>query len=145
MVSRQNPHMLARDAKIELLKRVPLFADCSRRELREISRAADDVVVPAEYALTREGALGQELVVIVDGAADVHRRGRRINTVGSGDFVGEIALVTDTPRTATVRTTQETHALILTRRDFRALMKRVPSVQAKVLQALASRLPPEFD
>jgi CRP/FNR family transcriptional regulator, cyclic AMP receptor protein len=133
--------MLGRDAKIDLLQRVPLFADCSRRELREISTVADEVVVPAGYQLTREGASGQELVIIVDGAADVVRRGRKINTVASGDFIGEIALVADVPRTATVRTTQPTHALVLTRRDFRTLMKRVASIQLKVLEALAARLP----
>ena len=133
--------MLGRNAKMELLKRVPLFADCSKRELQEISLVADEVDVPAGFQLTREGASGQELVLIVDGAADVIRRGRKINTVGSGDFVGEIALVTDVPRTATVRTTEPTQAIVLTRRDFRALMKRVPSIQMKVLEALAARLP----
>jgi CRP-like cAMP-binding protein len=133
--------MLARDTKIELLKGVPLFAGCSRRELREISQMADEIVVPTGTLLTKEGARGMELVVIVDGAADVVRRGRKINTVGSGDFVGEIALVTDSPRTATVRTTTPTHALILTRRQFRSLMKRIPSLQLKVLEALAKRLP----
>jgi CRP-like cAMP-binding protein len=132
--------MLAREAKIELLKRVPLFADCSRRELREISAVADEIVVPAGTVLAREGKSGRELVVIVEGAADVTKRGRKINTVGDGDFVGEIAVVTDTPRTATVRTTQPTHALVLTRRDFRTLMKRVPSIQLKVLETLARRL-----
>jgi CRP/FNR family transcriptional regulator, cyclic AMP receptor protein len=129
------------DTKIELLKQVPLFAGCSKRELQQISHLADEVRVPAGYALTNEGASGHELVVIVDGAADVRRRGRKVNTVGSGDFVGEIALVADVPRTATVTTTEPSHALVLTRRDFRGLMKRVPSIQAKVLEALASRLP----
>jgi len=133
--------MLRRDAKIELLKRVPLFADCSKRELHEISLVADEIDVPAGFSLTREGASGQELVVIVDGKADVTKRGRRINTVGRGDFVGEIAIVTDTPRTATVKTTQPTHALVVTRRDFRSLLKRVPSIQLKVLESLAERLP----
>ena len=85
-----------------------------------------------------------ELVVIVDGEASVTRRGRKINTVASGDFVGEIALVSDTPRTATVRTTTPTNALVLTRRDFRTLMKRVPSIQLKVLDALARRLPDQL-
>jgi CRP/FNR family cyclic AMP-dependent transcriptional regulator len=134
--------MLGRDAKIDLLKEVPLFADASRRELREIAMVADEVVVPAGTLLAREGASGQELVVIVEGAADVTRRGRKINAVGSGDFVGEIAILTDEPRTATVKTTQPTHALVLTRRDFRTLMKRVPSIQLKALEALARRLPP---
>jgi CRP-like cAMP-binding protein len=133
--------MLGRSQKTELLKRVPLFADCSSRELKEIAAVADEVDLPAGYEMTREGATGHELVVIVDGAGEVVRKGRKINTVGSGDFVGEIAIVTDTPRTATVRATRDTHALVVTRRDFRALMKRVPSIQLKVLDALASRLP----
>ena len=137
--------MLGRDAKVDLLRTVPLFADCPRRELREIAATADEVVVPAGTALTREGASGKELVVIVDGAADVVRRGRRVNRVGSGDFIGEIAIVSGAPSTATVRTTVPTHALVLTARDFRTLLRRVPSIQLKVLDAIARRLPDEFD
>ena len=141
MVSRKNRGMLGRDRKIELLRQVPLSADCSKRELHEISLVADEIDVPAGFALTREGASGQELVVIVDGKADVSRRGRKINSVASGDFVGEIAIVTDTPRTASVKTTEPTHALVLTRRDFRSVMKRMPSIQLKVLDSLAARMP----
>jgi CRP/FNR family transcriptional regulator, cyclic AMP receptor protein len=133
--------MLTRNTKIDLLKRVPLFADCSKRELQEISLVTDEVDLPAGFQLTKEGASGQEFVLIVEGAADVIRRGKKINTVAGGDFVGEIALVIDEPRTATVRTTEPTQALVLTRRDFRALMKRVPSIQLKVLDAVAARLP----
>ena len=132
--------MLAREAKIELLKRVPLFEECSRRELREIAAVADEIVVPAGTALASEGQSGRELVIIVEGSADVTKRGRKINEVGGGDFVGEIAVVTDRPRTASVKTTQPTHALVLTRRDFRTLMKRVPTIQIKVLETLARRL-----
>ena len=136
--------MLRKDAKVELIARVPLFADCSRRELREIAEAADEVVVPAGTTLTKEGASGREFVVIVDGAADVRRRGRKVNELGSGDFLGEIALIAGTPRTATVRTTQPTHALVLTGSQFRSLLRRVPSIQLKVLGALARRMPDEF-
>jgi CRP-like cAMP-binding protein len=128
------------DTKLELLMQVPLFAGCSKQELREIAQVADEVEVPADYALTTEGASGQEFVVIVDGAADVEQDGRVVNMVGSGDFVGEIALVTDSPRTATVRTTRPTRALVVTRRDFRALLQRVPSIEQKVQDALAGRL-----
>ena len=141
MVSRKNRFMLARNTKIDLLKRVPLFADCSKKELQEISLVTDEVDLPAGFELTKEGAFGQELVVIVDGAADVIRRGKKINTVAGGDFVGEIALVTEQPRTATVQTTEPTQAIVLARRDFRALLQRVPSIQLKVLDAVASRLP----
>jgi CRP/FNR family cyclic AMP-dependent transcriptional regulator len=132
--------MLARDTKMELLKHVPLFAGCSRRELREIASVADEVVVPAGTVLAREGESGRELVIIVEGAAEVTKHGRKINEVADGDFVGEIAVVTDRPRTATVKTTQPTHALVLTRRDFKTLMKRVPTIQLKVLETLAGRL-----
>ena len=61
--------MLRKNAKIELLKRVPLFADCSKRELRAIAEAVDEVDVPADTLLTKEGATGREFVVIVEGAA----------------------------------------------------------------------------
>ena len=84
-------------------------------------------------------------MIIVDGAAEVVRRGRKINTLGSGDFLGEIALISRGPRTATVRTTVPTHALVITASAFRGLLRRMPSIQIKVLQALAERLPPEFD
>ena len=141
MVSRKNRVMLRHNQKIELLKQVPLFSDCSKRELQEIARVTDEVDVPAGFMLTSEGASGQELVVIVEGKADVSRRGRKINSVTNGDFVGEIAIVTEAPRTASVKTTEPTYALVVTRRDFRALMKRVPSIQLKVLDSLAARMP----
>lgn len=137
--------MLAKDTKAALIAAVPLFADCSRRELRELAETADEVVVPAGYALTKEGAAGREFVIIVEGAAEVVRRGRKINTLRSGDFLGEIALISRGPRTATVRTTVPTHALVITASAFRGLLRRMPSIQSKVLQALAERLPPEFD
>jgi len=137
--------MLAKDTKVALIAAVPLFADCSRRELRELAETADEVVVPAGYVLTKEGAFGREFVIIVDGAAEVVRRGRKINTLRSGDFLGEIALISRGPRTATVRTTVPTHALVITASAFRGLLRRIPSIQIKVLQALAERLPPEFD
>jgi CRP/FNR family cyclic AMP-dependent transcriptional regulator len=140
----ENHLMLRKDAKIELIKRVPLFEDCSRNELRQIAETADEVDLPAGTMLTKEGASGKEFVVIIDGAAEVRRRGRKINELGSGDFLGEIALVAGTPRTATVQTTQPTRALVLTASAFRALMRRVPSIQLKVLAALARRIPDDL-
>jgi CRP-like cAMP-binding protein len=140
-----NRLVLGKDAKMDLIRSVPLFEDCSRKELREIAAAVDEVVVPAGYVLTKEGASGKELVVIVEGAADVRRRGRKINELVSGDFLGEIALISGSPRTATVRTTVPTHALVLTGQAFRRLVKTIPSIQMKVLEALARRLPSDLD
>ena len=83
--------------------------------------------------------------MLVDGAADVKRKGRKVNALRSGDFLGEIALITGAPRTATVTTTKPSRMLVITARDFRSLLRRVPSIQLKVLEALASRLPNEYD
>jgi CRP-like cAMP-binding protein len=135
--------MLRKDAKVELLQRVPLFDRCSKRELQEIAGLADELDVPAGRTLTTEGRTGYEFVVIVDGAASVKRKGRTINTLRSGDFLGEIALVTGTPRTATVATTSQSRVLVMTARDFRRLLRDTPSIQGKILEALAARLPDE--
>jgi CRP/FNR family cyclic AMP-dependent transcriptional regulator len=132
--------VLRKNAKIELLKGVPLFAACSKRELAEIAALADELDLPTARALTLEGAKGREFVVLVEGEADVVRKGRTINKLGPGDFAGEIALVSDRPRTATVRTRGPARVLVLDSSHFRALMRNVPSLQEKVLAALAARL-----
>ena len=136
--------MLRKDAKIELLKRVSLFERCSKSELQQIASIADEVNLPAGRDLTKEGEPGKEFVVLVDGLAEVRRKGRRLRELSAGDFLGEIALVADVPRTATVTTLTPVDVLLMTARDFRTLMRDVPSLQPKVLYALAMRLPPEF-
>ena len=136
--------MLRKNAKIELLKRVPLFERCSKSELQRIASLADEVNLPAGRSLTREGERGQEFVILVEGKAEVRRKGRLLRGLSGGDFLGEIALVADVPRTATVTTLTPVDILLLTARDFRTLLREVPSLQPKVLYALAMRLPPEF-
>jgi CRP-like cAMP-binding protein len=139
-----NPGVLLRkDAKAELLGRIPLFARCSKRELAEVAGVADELRVPEGRTLTTEGKHDRDLVVIVEGAAEVRRGGRTIATLGGGDFLGEIALVTARPRTATVTTTAPSRLLVITERDFSDLMRRVPSITLKVLETVSARLPPE--
>ena len=82
--------------------------------------------------------------MLVEGQVDVRRKGRLVKKLSGGDFLGEIALVADVPRTATVTATTPLRALVMIDRDFRSLMKEVPSLQPKVLYALAMRMPPEF-
>ena len=132
--------MLRRDAKVELLKRVPLFAGCSKKELGEIALVADEIDFSAGKVLTREGDSGREFFVLVDGAAEVRRKGRKVRTMGSGDFFGEIALVSSRPRTATVTATAPGRLLVVTDRAFQQLLQKMPSLQLKVLTALADRL-----
>ena len=136
--------MLRKNAKIELLKRVPLFERCSKAELQQIARLADEILLPDGQILTREDQPGREFFVLVEGQVDVRRKGRLVKKLSGGDFLGEIALVADVPRTATVTATTPLRALVMIDRDFRSLMKEVPSLQPKVLYALAMRMPPEL-
>lgn len=131
---------LRKNAKVELIKTVPLFAHCTRKELAALAAEADELSLPAGKDLTTQGARGREFMVLVEGAADVRRNGRRINELGPGDFIGEIALLTGSPRTATVTTTSDSHLLVLTDRAFRRVVDRMPTVQDRVVAALAARL-----
>jgi CRP-like cAMP-binding protein len=127
------------DTKIELLKQVPLFAGTSADELRQIASRMDEIDVPAGYTLTREGDRGREFVVLVEGSATVENDGRVIATLSDGDFLGEIALLLYTQRTATVRTTTPARLLVTTDRDFRTLVDDVPAFNRRVWSAAAAR------
>jgi CRP-like cAMP-binding protein len=133
---------LRKDAKTELLKRAPLFAHCSKRELSAIGGIADEIDLKEGKELTRQGAPGREFFVLIEGTADVLRNGRRVNSLKDGDFFGEIALVHHSPRTATVKATSPVRALVVTERNFRRLLDDSPEIQRKVLQALAERVAP---
>lgn len=135
--------MLRKDAKLELLRGVPLFARCSKRELQQVATLADELQVPAGRTLTCEGKTGYQFVVLVEGAAEVRRKGRKLNALGAGDFLGEIALVRGTPRTATVTTTEPSRVLVLSAPDFRRLLRSQPALQLKVLETAVARLPVE--
>ena len=131
---------LRKNAKVELIRKAPLFSQCSKRELEAIATCADELTLPEGKELTKQGARGREFVVIVEGSADVHKNGRRVNRLGAGDFVGEIALLSGAPRTATVTTTSPTRILVLTDSAFRRVTELVPSVHLSVLAALSQRL-----
>lgn len=132
--------VLNRDSKIELIRGVPLFARCAKRQLAEVAKLADEIDMPAGAELVRQGEFGREFFVIVRGEAEVRRHGRRINGLGPGEFFGEIALLTRAPRTATVRAVTDMDLLVLTAPSFRALLDDQPSIAGKVLEALGLRL-----
>jgi len=134
--------MLRKDAKIELLKHVPLFSQCNKQQLAEIASLADLVDVPASTLLIREGAVGREFMVIVEGAVEVRRRGRKVTELGPGDFIGEIALISKAPRNATVITSKDSLLLAVTDRQFWGLLERAPDMQVRVIKALGARLQP---
>jgi CRP-like cAMP-binding protein len=131
---------LRKDAKIELLKRVPLFAQCSKQELAAVASVADEIDLREGKELTTQGRPGREFLVLVEGEAEVRKNGRKLRTLSDGDFFGEIALVTKRPRTATVVAKTPVRVLVITDRSFQTLLERSPSIQSKVLAALAERI-----
>ncbi|HSG12512.1 MAG TPA: cyclic nucleotide-binding domain-containing protein [Gaiellaceae bacterium] len=132
--------LFSQNVKVEALKRAPLFEDLSKKELTELARISEDLQVVPGTVLCREGKLGQEFFVIVDGEAEVTKHGKRIATRTGGEFFGEIALITTTRRTATVTATTPLRCFIITRGDFRRVLEENPRVQRKVMEALAERL-----
>jgi CRP/FNR family transcriptional regulator, cyclic AMP receptor protein len=132
--------MLRRDRKTELIASVPLFAGCSKRELARITSLTDEIDLPQGATLTEEGRSGREFCILVSGSADVRAGGKRLATLAAGDFFGEIALLLDAPRSATVTATTPVRLLVVERIAFRRLLRELPSIQAKVLEALARRL-----
>jgi CRP-like cAMP-binding protein len=130
---------LRKDAKLELLRQVPLFASCSKRELGEIATLADELGLPAGTKLIEEGKHGREFFVLIEGEVDVNAGGRKVNTLKDGSFFGEMALVSEKPRNATVTTTTPVRVLVVNEPAFRRLLRDSPQIQLKVLQTLADR------
>ena len=125
---------------VEELSRVPLFSDCSNRDLQTIGRVVKDIDHPAGTVIAREGEPGVGLFVIVEGEAEVTIGGKKKATLGPGEFFGEIALLDGGPRTATVTAITDMKLLGLTEWVFRGLMQEHPSIAIKTLQQRAGRL-----
>jgi CRP/FNR family transcriptional regulator, cyclic AMP receptor protein len=126
-----------------MLSHVPLFSGCSKKELRVIATLADEIDLRQGKVLTRQGAPGREFFVLLEGTVDVVRDGKQINTLGAGEFFGELALISNIPRTATVTATSPIRTLVVVGRDFRRLLQEDPSIATKVMETMAERLPPE--
>jgi CRP-like cAMP-binding protein len=132
---------ISRKGKVDLLRRIPLFSECTRAELDAVAMVTDELRLPAGRVLMRQGAVGRELLVIVEGEVTVTRNGETIAVRGAGDFIGELALVTHRPRTATVVAITDVRALLVNGRDFDRLVRDVPSIALKVLKTVGERLP----
>jgi CRP-like cAMP-binding protein len=132
--------LLRADAKVELIRGLPLFELCSKRDLRRIAALADERVLDPGTELIREGEPGTEFYVVVDGEIDVRRGSRRVARLGAGSFVGEIALLSRSPRTATVIATTPLRVLAIEGKSFVELLDSLPELWLKVARALAERV-----
>lgn len=131
---------MASDEAVQLFARVPLFSGCTEKELRAVAQVAKEVEHPEGAVLAREGDRGIGFFLIVDGNASVTIEGRQVATIGAGDFFGEISLLDEGPRTATVTATTPIRLLGITAWDFHHLVEHTPSIAPKLLKVMAARL-----
>lgn len=132
--------MAPKDQKLELLRSIPLFARLGSNEIQRLGQLTDEADIAAGKVLMRQGERGAEMFIFVTGRASVERDGRSIAERGPGDVVGEIALLSDVARTATVTATEPCHLFVIGRREFHSLIDELPSFRLQVLDALAQRI-----
>ena len=132
--------MRGKRKKHEVLADVLLFSGCSRKEIAQIAALATEIDVPEGKVLAREGTPGREFYVILDGKAAVSIDDREVATLGPGDFFGEMALLDQGPRVATVVASTSMEVAVLDPREFSTLIEEHPSVARKVLKVMAQRL-----
>lgn len=125
---------------LDELSRVSLFSACSKKDLRAIAKAVDELVVEDERELVKEGTAGKEAFIIVEGTAVVRRNGRRVASLGPGDCFGELALLDGGPRTASVIADEPMRVLVLGQREFHWLLDEVPGLATKIMRSMAARI-----
>jgi CRP-like cAMP-binding protein len=124
---------------VDWLQSVHPFRACTRDQLRQVERLAEHIQVAKGEVLTREGRIGREFFLIMSGMVSVTRQGRRINTLGPGDFFGELAAMNPGPRNATVTALSDLDVLIIGPREF-AHMAEIPGFRDALFKAMARRL-----
>ena len=125
---------------VEHFAGIPLFRDVSKKGLRAIVSAADELDVPAGRTVVREGEHGEEMYVLISGAARVSRKGRTLGTIGPGGFFGEMALLSRAPRNATVTVTEDARLMLLTPSRFHVILDNEPTIARCVMSVMADRL-----
>src|ERR1700737_1009322 len=128
------------DPKIEALKKVPLFAHASPKELEFVASRTDETPAPAGTELTKQGSPGNTLYVLLDGEADVTIDGKHRRTLKPGDFFGEISMLDRGPATATVVTSTPVRLMVMSYSQFRDAVKSHAELLTQVMSAMGQRL-----
>lgn len=132
--------MVGRRASLEYLGSVPLFSGLSKRDLRKVAEAAEEVTVEEGETLVDQGRPGDELFVVLQGKAVVRRNNRKVSDLGPGEYFGELALLDRLPRAASVISTTAMTLLVLERSRFASVLEEVPGMASTLLASMAGRL-----
>ena len=125
---------------LEYFTKVPLFSACTKKDLTLLAKHSERVKIPAGDTITREGRIGYEFYVILEGKASVQRGGKEVAVLGAGDFFGELSLLDRAPRNATVVALTDVDTVMLGQREFTAALDLVPTLAHKLLVGMARRI-----
>ncbi len=128
------------DDKMDRLEEVPMFQECSRRQLRAVARITAIFDAPAGTVLTRVGEPGEEFFLIVAGSATVEVSPKKRVPLKPGDYFGEMSLLDGEPRSATVVAETPVRLLVISRRNFSTLLNEVPGMIQSLLATLSRRV-----
>lgn len=131
---------MSRDIHLQHLASVPVFSNCTKRQLQEIGKVADELILPVGTILARQGEAGFEMFILLDGTAVVTRDGQHVATVSAGDVVGELAVLSGQPRNATVTAETELGVLVLTHRGLGQLLDDIPGLAKHMLYEVTARI-----
>ncbi len=124
----------------EFLARVPIFSACSPEEIAAIAAVAQESFFDAGQIVVTQGTPGQAFYLVMEGTVEYSRDGSVLGTFGPGEFFGEMSLLDEAPRSATVRATGQTWCLMLSSWDFKALLMKKPEIAIKLLEVLSRRI-----
>ena len=125
--------------KAERLRKIPLFQGLNDHQYERLERWTDEIDVPASKHLVNQGAYPHEFMVIETGTAEVTHDGEHLADLGPGDFFGEMALLLNVPRTATVVATSDVTLVVMHDRDFRAMEEEIPAIAHRVNAIMQER------
>lgn len=129
-----------RSQKVEMLRAIPMFSYLTKKQLDEVARHSDELQIEAGHVLAKEGSIGHELFILVSGSATVSRNGQVLAKLRRGDFVGEMSLLDNKPRSATVVADEPMSVLVIGEREFGPLLANAPDLSLRLLKAMAQRL-----
>jgi len=132
--------MAGKDPKIEHLRSIPIFARCGPGDLQRVAQLVDEVELADGHVIMREGEPASEMYIVVEGQARADKDGRTLFTFGPGAVFGEMSLIAEGPRTATVTAEGPLRAFVVAHREFHSLMEAYPEFRMRILEGLAAKV-----